>query len=90
MSVRAARYFRAARNGTTFFKTEIGVTPITNLDASFEALEDLTVSAGATNMFDKFPDKRNDAYRAAQFAANYNGAVGQYPWFSPFGINAAY
>jgi hypothetical protein len=32
MSVWAARDFRAAHSGTTFFKAEIDATPITNLE----------------------------------------------------------
>ena len=77
-------------NGTTFFRTEIGVTPITNIELSFEALEGLSLTVGATNVFDQMPDKRNDEYRAMQFASGDNGAVTQYPSFSPFGINGAY
>jgi iron complex outermembrane receptor protein len=77
-------------DGVEFFRTEVGVTPITNFDVSFEAMEGLILSVGATNAFDRFPDKRNAAYRALQFNSGDNGAVGQYPSFSPFGINGAY
>jgi len=78
-------------NGTImYYRTEIPVTPITNLEASFEALEGLSLTVGATNVFDKFPDKRNAQLRAAQFAAGDNSAVAGYPSFSPFGINGAY
>ena len=73
-----------------FYKTEIGVTPITNLEATFEAMEGLTLTVGGTNVFDEMPEKRNDTFRAVQFAAGDNGAVAQYPSFSPFGINGAY
>ena len=78
-------------NGTPmYYKNEIGVTPITNLEVSFEALEKLTVTVGATNVFDEYPDKRNDTFREVQFAAGDNGVVAGYPSYSPFGINGAY
>ena len=80
-----------ATNGTLmFYKNEIGVTPITNLEVSFEAMERLNFVVGATNVFDEYPDKRNDTYRAIQFATGDNGHVAGYPSYPPFGINGAY
>jgi len=73
-----------------FYKNEIGVTPITNLEVTFEAMERLNFVVGATNVFDEYPDKRNDTFREVQFNAGDNGAVAGYPAFSPFGINGAY
>jgi iron complex outermembrane receptor protein len=73
-----------------FYKSEIPVTPITNLELEFAAMDKLSFMLGATNVFDKYPDKRNATLRAAQFNAGDNGAVSQYPSFSPFGINGAY
>jgi len=77
-------------SGLTFFKTEIGVTPITNLELAFKAMDKLSVTVGASNVFDRYPNKRNSIYRAAQFGSGDNGAVAGYPSFSPFGINGAY
>jgi iron complex outermembrane recepter protein len=80
-----------ATNGEImFYETTIGVTPITNLEVSLEAMDGLTLTVGAVNLFDEMPDKRNDAYRAVQFRDGDNGAVSQYPSFSPFGINGGY
>jgi iron complex outermembrane receptor protein len=73
-----------------FYKNEIGVTPITNLEFTFEAMERLNFVVGATNVFDEYPDKRNDTFREIQFNAGDNGVVAGYPSFSPFGINGAY
>lgn len=73
-----------------FYETTIGVTPITNLEVSLEAMDRLTLTIGAVNLFDEMPDKRNDTFRAVQFASGDNGAVPQYPSFSPFGINGGY
>ena len=78
-------------NGTVmYYKNEIGVTPITNLELSFKATEGLMLTLGATNVFDEMPDKRNDTLRDIQFASGDNSAVAAYPAFSPFGINGAY
>lgn len=80
-----------ATNGEIiFYETTIGVTPITNLEVSLEAMAGVTVTVGAVNLFDEMPDKRNDTYRAVQFRDGDSGAVGQYPSFSPFGINGGY
>jgi iron complex outermembrane receptor protein len=57
---------------------------------SLEAMDRLTLTIGAVNLFDEMPDKRNDTFRAVQFASGDNGAVPQYPSFSPFGINGGY
>lgn len=73
-----------------FYKTTIGVTPITNLEVSLKATKGLTFTLGATNLFDEYPDKRNDTFRAVQYAAGDNGVVSGYPSFSPFGINGGY
>jgi iron complex outermembrane recepter protein len=78
-------------NGTPmFYESEIGTTAITNLEVSFQAMDALEISVGATNLFDQMPPKRNKDLRDAQFAAGDNSAVAAYPSFSPFGINGAY
>ena len=78
-------------NGSAdFYKTTIGTTPITNLDLSLEVMDGLTITVGAVNLFDEYPDKRNSDYRALQFNTGDNGYVSQYPSFSPFGINGGY
>jgi iron complex outermembrane recepter protein len=76
--------------GLRFYKTEIPATPITNLELSWEAMDNLSVIVGATNVFDEKPDKRNDTLREIQFGTGDNSAVAGYPSFSPFGINGAY
>jgi len=76
--------------GLRFYQTEIGVTPITNFEVTFQAMDALAITVGATNAFDEYPDKRNDMLREIQFNNNDNSAVAGYPSFSPFGINGAY
>jgi iron complex outermembrane recepter protein len=66
------------------------VTPITNVEFGVKITDGIRLSAGATNVFDKYPNKRNSTYRTAQFGTTDNGVVAGYPSFSPFGINGAY
>jgi len=76
--------------GLRFYRTEIPVTPITNLELSWEVMDNFSLMVGATNVFDEKPSKRNDTLREVQFGTNDNSAVAGYPSFSPFGINGAY
>ena len=77
-------------DGLRFYQTEIGVTPITNFEVTFQAMDALAITVGATNAFDEYPDKRNSLLREIQFNNGDNSAVAGYPSFSPFGINGAY
>ena len=77
-------------NGYRFYRTEVPVTPITNIELSFAAMDALSITVGATNVFDEMPDKRNDILREVQFGTNDNSAVAAYPSFTPYGINGAY
>lgn len=72
------------------FKLGIGTTFITDLEISYKVLESVKLTIGANNLFNKFPDKINQAYRNTFLAANANGFVTQYPTFSAFGINGGY
>ncbi|MFN3450744.1 MAG: hypothetical protein ACK4ZE_01180, partial [Sphingorhabdus sp.] len=49
----------------------------------------VTLSAGANNLFNIFPNRVNAAGLSASAAAG-NPAVEIYPSFSPFGINGGY
>ena len=76
-------------NGGTYFENRIGVTPITDLEITYEASA-LKLSAGASNLFNKYPDKTNSDLMAVYLASKNTAAVGIYPNFSPFGINGGY
>jgi len=80
----------ADSGGLRFYKTEIPTTPITNLEISWEAMDNFSIMIGATNLFDEKPNKRNSTLREIQFGTGDNSAVAGYPSFSPFGINGAY
>ena len=81
-------------SGLRYYRTEIPVTPITNLEVAFEAMDNLMLTVGATNVFDKYPNKRNGLFRTVQFGNETSGIdtgyVSGLPSFSPFGINGAY
>ncbi len=77
-------------DGTTYYRTTIGTTGITDLEVSYHITKQLTFSAGANNLFNQYPDKYNSALTAQQRAADDNAAVSVYPTFSPFGINGGY
>jgi iron complex outermembrane recepter protein len=77
-------------SGLRYYKTEIPVTAITNLELKFQAMDKLSISVGANNLFDEYPDKRNSLFRTVQFGSGDNSVVAGRPSFSPFGINGAY
>ena len=73
-----------------FDKIEVKTAFITDLEASYALPRGVKVSVGANNLFNKYPNKQPDAYRAGQLATNSSGYVTIYPNFSPFGINGGY
>jgi iron complex outermembrane recepter protein len=73
-----------------YFKTEIGVTAITNLDLAYQFTDGLKLSAGAQNLFNRFPNKINSTILDRENAAHDNAAVTQYPIFSPYGVNGGF
>jgi iron complex outermembrane recepter protein len=78
--------------GIEYFKTQINLTAITNLDIGYQVMEHLQFSIGATNLFNRFPNKINGEQRASEgnFVWGGNGSSSQYPQFSPFGINGGF
>ncbi|WP_296598951.1 TonB-dependent receptor, partial [Phenylobacterium sp.] len=67
-----------------------GSTFITDLEISYKIIEPVKLTIGANNLFNKYPDKLNPAYRNTFLTGNANGYVTQYPTFSSFGINGGY
>ncbi|MBP7817028.1 MAG: TonB-dependent receptor [Phenylobacterium sp.] len=70
-------------------QTSIGTTAITDLEVSYKFFDAVTVSIGANNLFNKYPDKLSAQFQAACVASG-GGCVAQYPTYSPFGINGGY
>jgi len=73
-----------------YFKDQINLTAITNLDIAYGFTDHLKVSVGATNLFNRYPNKLNSTILNREIAAQDNAAVDQYPTFSPFGINGGF
>jgi iron complex outermembrane receptor protein len=94
VNLREAVYGKASElqssDGATYYETEVKPTAITDLEVSYQIGKAWTVSAGANNLFNQYPDKVNGALLAEQRANLDNGAVTVYPSFSPFGINGGY
>ncbi len=77
-------------DGATYYETEIKPTAITDLEVSYQFNKAWTVSVGANNLFNRYPDHINGSLLAEQRANLDNAAVTVYPSFSPFGINGGY
>lgn len=75
-----------------YFDSTIGVTPITNLDVSYRLLRHFTLSTGALNLLNRYPNKYNAKLLSHLNNLAYGDVEGvfQYPMFSPFGINGGY
>jgi iron complex outermembrane receptor protein len=78
--------------GFEYFKSTIGVTPITDLDIGYQMQQHVKFSIGAINLFNRFPGRINAGQLAHTNAFEYgdNAGVAQYPAFSPFGINGGF
>jgi iron complex outermembrane receptor protein len=84
-----------AENKTTWYKTTLGVTPITNASLSYQFSTHLKATVGANNAFNRFPSRINPQLLAAyssQYAVQNNNpsAAAPYPTFSPFGIDGGF
>jgi iron complex outermembrane receptor protein len=77
-------------DGGIFYNNEIAVTPITDLELAYQVTDSVRLSAGANNLFNRYPSGKNQDLLAAYRAGNDNSAVAIYPRFSPFGINGGY
>jgi outer membrane receptor protein involved in Fe transport len=62
--------------GFEYFESKIGVTPITNLDLSYQMKEHMTFSIGALNLFNNFPPLRNATLRAHEDSFAYGDNAG--------------
>jgi iron complex outermembrane recepter protein len=73
-----------------YYKDLIGVTAITNIDVGLQVTDNLKLSIGALNAFNRFPNKLNSTALTHEKAYRDNNAVSQYPLFSPFGIDGGF
>jgi iron complex outermembrane receptor protein len=79
-------------NTLQYFRTDTGVTAVTNLDLGYQLSTNIRMSLGALNLFDRYPDKLNGVLRSHydNLAYGDNLGVQQYPSFSPIGIDGGY
>jgi len=93
VNLRETVYGKSSRlnslNGGTYFKSEIGITPVTDLELAYQG-SDWKLAVGANNLFNEYPDQVNEDLLNVYRAALDNFAVGIYPAFSPFGINGGF
>ncbi len=75
--------------GTEYVKEEIGVMALTNLDIAFKPTDMVTVSIGADNIFNKYPDKIPASVWNYD-VANYQNANSAYLSGSPVGYFGAH
>jgi iron complex outermembrane recepter protein len=83
------------QNTFNYYKTTIGVTPITNIDLGFNVTRQLKFDIGANNVFNRFPGLENRALIRAFYSSNAagnNDPIGSsaVPLFSPFGIDGGF
>ena len=79
-----------ATNVPIYYKSTIGLSPITNLDVAYQVQEHVKLSVGAVNLFNKFPNHLNGTELAHFTAADDNSAVFNYPQWSPYGIDGGF
>ena len=77
-------------DGAVYYENKIKAKALTDLEVSYQFSKAWTLSLGANNLFNEYPDMINPLVLAEQRANLDNGAVTIYPAFSPFGINGGY
>ena len=74
----------------TYFKNTLKAQFITSGSISNQLTKSVSVTIGATNLFNQYPTKKNASLLATQQAAGDNAAVAQYVNFSPYGFNGGF
>ncbi len=78
-------------DNVTYFVNKVSAALLTDLEVSLALPKGFRLTAGANNLFDKYPNKLNAAYSQALINFNRQGGAVQYPQaFSPFGYNGGY
>jgi iron complex outermembrane recepter protein len=79
-----------ATSSFEYFKTTIGVTPITNLDLGYQLNKWAKLDIGAINLFNRFPPNLNPNILGHEAAAGDYTDVIHSAAFSPFGIDGGF
>jgi iron complex outermembrane recepter protein len=77
-------------NSPVYFKSSIGVSPITNLDLAYQVQDHLKLSIGAVNLFNKFPNHLNGELLARYASHDDTSATFDYSSWSPYGIDGGF
>ena len=73
-----------------YYKNTIDPKFITSVAVGNQVTKAWTVTVGANNLFNQYPDKKNPALLNNLRANGDNGAVTQYANWAPFGINGGF
>jgi iron complex outermembrane receptor protein len=73
-----------------YYLNKVSTKAVTDLDVNYKFTKSFSVSVGASNLFNTYPDKLNPDLVADWRSNGDNSAVQKYPSFSPFGINGGY
>jgi iron complex outermembrane receptor protein len=86
--------FQQQGNDGAYYNNTVSTKAITDVELSNQLTKGLSLSIGAKNLFNTYPEKLNQAYIATYYNPSKgiytNGNVTQYPLISPFGINGGY
>ena len=83
-------HLRTMPHQLRYFKTSIGVTPITSLDLGCQLTKSFKLSAGAVKLFKRYPSQINSTLLGRERGALDNSAVQIKRLFSPWGIDGGY
>jgi iron complex outermembrane recepter protein len=75
---------------TVYYKTTIGVSPITNLDLGYQATQHLKLGIGAINLFNRYPNGMNSTLLGLFDKNQFFAGVEKYPDFSAYGTNGGF
>jgi iron complex outermembrane recepter protein len=82
---------QATLNGTDFYELEIGTAAIFDLELNYDLTDELEVTVGANNLFNKRPPTIPLVPGTTNFTLVNGGNVLDAPYtFSPYGINGGY
>ncbi len=94
VNLRETFYGKSSEYGTEdggqYYLSTIKVKAITDLDISAQVTKSLSLTIGANNLFNQYPNHVSADLLAAQRAGLDNAAVTVYPSFSPIGINGGF
>jgi iron complex outermembrane receptor protein len=83
-------YAQNAQSGK-YIQSTIRAAFLTDLEASYEVIKGVKLSAGANNLFNTYPNNTNYSLRLAQLYTNSSGfASSKYPTGSPYGYNGGF